>query len=91
MTAVETAQAGKPPPKFLMRVMNVVSRVMLRFPLHHAMSESVLLLTFNGRRSGKSYTTPMSYVREGSEISMSTEAPWWKNLGRGPDGPGNWR
>lgn len=80
MTAVQTTQPRKPPSKRLMRVMNVVPRVLLRTPLHRAMSGSVLLLTFSGRRSGKRYTTPMSYVREGDEIFMSTEAPWWRNL-----------
>ena len=75
--AVERRQ---PPPKGLMRVLNVLPRVLLRSPLHGLMSKTVLLLTFTGRKSGREYTIPMSYVQTGDEILMSTEAPWWKNL-----------
>lgn len=64
----------------MMRVMNAVPNLLLRSPLHGLMSGKVLLLDFTGRKSGRRYTTPMSYVRVEDEIFMSTEAPWWKNL-----------
>lgn len=63
-----------------MRVMNAVLRLVLRSPLHGLMSAKTLLLSFTGRRSGRRYATPMSYVHVGDEIVISTEAPWWKNL-----------
>jgi len=47
------------------------------------MEGKVLLLGFTGRKSGRRYTTPMSYVRVGDEVLMTTEAPWWKNLAGG--------
>lgn len=68
------------PPRLLMRAMNAVARLVLRSPLHGLMDRKVLLLGFTGRRSGRRYTTPMSYVRVGDEVLMSTEAPWWGNL-----------
>ena len=74
------SRARKPPPKLLMPVMNAVPNLLLRSPLHGLMSGKVLLLGFTGRKSGRRYTTPMSYVRVEDEIFMSTEAPWWKNL-----------
>jgi deazaflavin-dependent oxidoreductase (nitroreductase family) len=79
----EAAQERKAPPRLLMRVMNVVPRLVLRSPLHGLMDGKVLLLGFDGRRSGRRYTTPMSYVRVGDEVYMTTEAPWWKNLSGG--------
>jgi deazaflavin-dependent oxidoreductase (nitroreductase family) len=63
-----------------MRVMNVIPRLVLRSPLRGLMDGKVLLLGFIGRRSGRHYTTPMSYVRVGDEVFMTTGAPWWKNL-----------
>ncbi len=71
------------PPRLLMRAMNAVPRLVLRLPLHGLMSGKTLLLGFTGRRSGRQYTTPMSYVRVGDEVFMTTGAPWWKNLAGG--------
>lgn len=77
--AETTVRPGKPSP-LLIRVMNAVPRLLLRSPLHGLMSGKVLLLGFAGRRSGRRYTTPMSYVLVEDQVLMSTEAPWWKNL-----------
>jgi hypothetical protein len=52
----------------------------LRSPFHRVVSNSIMLITFNGRKSGKSYTTPISYTRQGEEIIAFTHSPWWKNL-----------
>ena len=79
----EAAQGRKAPPRLLMRVMNVIPRLVLRSPLHGLMDGKVLLLGFTGCRSGRHYTTPMSYVRVGDEVFMTTEAPLWKNLAGG--------
>lgn len=76
----EAAAQQRKPPQAVMRVMNAVLRLVLRSPLHGLMSGKTLLLGFTGRKSGRRYVTPMSYVRAGDEIVMSTEAPWWKNL-----------
>jgi hypothetical protein len=42
--------------------------------------KSTLLITFAGRKSGKMYTTPIVYLREGAALLMTTDSPWWKNL-----------
>lgn len=73
--AQERAQAGTMPP-WLNRTMSWV----LRSPLHRIISGSVMLITFTGRRSGKRYTTPISYSRQGEQIIAFTHSPWWKNL-----------
>ena len=69
-----------------MRAINKFPAMLLRSPLHGLMSEGVLLLTFIGRRSGKRYTTPINYVREGGTILMTTGSPWWRNLRQGEVG-----
>jgi hypothetical protein len=46
------------------------------------MSGNTLLLTFTGRKSGKQYSTPISYAREGNTLTLVTHRQhgWWKNL-----------
>lgn len=68
----------------LARVMNKVPAAVLRSPLHRTMSSKYLLLSFTGRRSGRSYTTPVAYLSEGDAFLMTTDSSWWKNL-RGED------
>ena len=55
---------------------------LLRSPLHSLMDKSTILITFTGRKSGKTYTIPVSYVRDGDRLMMISkrEHSWWKNL-----------
>ncbi len=69
------------------RALNKVPAALLRSPLHGLMSKRFLLLTFNGRKSGKRYDIPVAYARDGDAFSMTTDSPWWKNL-RGESGVG---
>ena len=62
------------------RVMNKFPALLLRSPLHRLISKSVLLITFTGRKSGKKYTTPITYLRDDDTVLMTTDSPWWKNL-----------
>jgi deazaflavin-dependent oxidoreductase (nitroreductase family) len=45
-------------------------------------SNYLLLITFTGRKSGKTYTTPVSYSQEDDVVTIFTHANWWKNLRR---------
>ncbi len=55
---------------------------LLYSPLHSLMDKSTILITFTGRKSGKNYTIPVSYMREGDTLLMISqrEHTWWKNL-----------
>ncbi len=68
--------------KRLMAVVNVVVRGLLRSPLHFLLSESLLLLTYWGQKSGKRYTNPVSYTREGAVVTVTafTSRTWWKQV-----------
>jgi len=66
-------------PPFFNRLMSNL----LRSPLHRLASRSVMLITFTGRKSGKSYTTPISYAREGDTVTAFTGAKWSRNLAGG--------
>ena len=64
----------------IVRVANALPKLILRSPLHGLMSNQVLLLTYTGRKSGKRYTVPITYVKVGNTLLLATDRPWWKNL-----------
>ena len=74
-------------PEFLFVFINPIVRLLLRSPIHRFWSCSFMLITFKGRKSGKRYTTPVRYVRNGSTIRCFTSAEnqWWRNLRGGAD------
>jgi len=59
---------------------NSAMKFILRSPLHGMVSKSVLLISFTGRKSGKTYTTPVDYSQDGDQVTIFTHANWWKNL-----------
>ena len=59
---------------------NNTMKFMLRSPMHGLVSKNILLITFTGCKSGKTYTTPVCYSQEGDQIYIFTHAKWWKNL-----------
>ena len=64
------------------KLYNPIVVAILRSPLHGLMSNSVMLLTYRGRRSGRAFTTPISYVRDGEDLLAvaSRDHAWWRNL-----------
>jgi len=74
----QTTQTPTVPP-FITQTMKLV----LRSPVHRMVSNTVLLITFTGRKSGKTYTTPVDYSQDGNQVTIFTHANWWKNLCNG--------
>lgn len=54
----------------------------LRSPFHGMLSNGMMLITITGRKTGKKYTTPVGYYREGGYLWVITsrDRTWWKNL-----------
>ena len=52
----------------------------LRSPIHGMVSKFTLLISFTGCKSGKTFTTPVSYSQVGDQVTIFTHANWWKNL-----------
>ena len=44
------------------------------------MGDAIMLITFKGRKSGKTFTTPLGYTSEGDTVTCFTDSSWWKNL-----------
>jgi deazaflavin-dependent oxidoreductase (nitroreductase family) len=62
---------------------NHAMKFILGSPVHGMVSKTVLLITFTGRKSGKTYTTPVSYSQQDDQVTIFTHADWWKNLRSG--------
>ncbi|GAB4482762.1 MAG: nitroreductase/quinone reductase family protein [Anaerolineae bacterium] len=61
---------------------NTVMQAILRSPLHGMLSGNTLLLSCQGRRSGRLYTLPVNYVRSDDRlwITSARDRTWWRNL-----------
>ncbi|MEO8397493.1 MAG: nitroreductase/quinone reductase family protein [Chloroflexota bacterium] len=68
--------------EFINKLSNIFMKPLLRSPLHVLVSKHYLLITFTGRKSGKIYSTPVEYMRDGDRVTFFTqrERSWWKNL-----------
>jgi deazaflavin-dependent oxidoreductase (nitroreductase family) len=64
----------------VVRYFNPLMRLVLGSRAHRLMSGQLMLLSFTGRRTGRSYSTPVSYVREGTNLLVPGGGAWWKNL-----------
>ena|SRR5579859_460570 len=76
--SIDVAKHEQPrqPPK----VANTIVKLLLRSPLHGSVSKQIMLVTFRGRKSGKLFSTPVGYAREGQTVTFFTDHSWWKNL-----------
>jgi deazaflavin-dependent oxidoreductase (nitroreductase family) len=63
--------------------LNPLIAAVLRSPLHGLLSWGLMLLTVTGRRSGRRYSIPVGYQRDGDTLTvLVSEAPskqWWRN------------
>jgi deazaflavin-dependent oxidoreductase (nitroreductase family) len=62
---------------------NPMIAALLRSPLHGLLSSSLLLLTVTGRHSGRRYSIPVGYQRDGDDllvmVSEARRKQWWRN------------
>jgi deazaflavin-dependent oxidoreductase (nitroreductase family) len=76
--------ASRAPDLRIMRFFNPLICALLRSPLHSLLSRQVFLLTYVGRRSGRRYTLPVGYTRDGAALLVisqhAEQKRWWRNL-----------
>ena len=61
-----------------MRIVNVPMRVILGLPFATPLSKRLMLATIVGRKTGKVYRQPLSYVREGADTLLTPGGGRWK-------------
>lgn len=66
----------------LVGIGNPFMKLILRSPLHGLFSKNVMLITYVGRKSGRTYTTPVNYLVQGDVLRTVSfrERTWWRNL-----------
>ncbi|MBE9539546.1 MAG: nitroreductase family deazaflavin-dependent oxidoreductase [Proteobacteria bacterium] len=69
-----------PEPFFL--IINPIMGALLKSPLHGLLSDSLMLITFTGRKSQRQFTTPVRYlpVDDSIQCFTSPKTQWWKNM-----------
>jgi hypothetical protein len=66
-----------------MRIVNVPMRRLLQLPFPTPLSRRLMLLSFTGRRTGRAYRQPVSYVAEGDTLLSPGGGNWKLNLVEG--------
>ena len=61
---------------------NPIMKSLLQSPFHGFVSKNMMLIKFNGRKSGREYVVPVNYVRTGKTLWVISlpERTWWRNL-----------
>ncbi|ACY21736.1 hypothetical protein Gbro_2495 [Gordonia bronchialis DSM 43247] len=67
------------------RVNNAITLPILRLPvIRDLAARSITVLTYTGRKSGKSVRVPVAYRRSGDEVTvgvaMADRKTWWRNF-----------
>ena len=67
----------------MMRRINVPVRAILDLPFTTPLSSRLMLVEYTGRRTGRHYRQPVSYVRDGDTLLTPGGGAWKANLGEG--------
>jgi hypothetical protein len=70
-----------------MRVLNVPMRVILALPFATPLSGRLMLAFLTGRRTGRTYRQPLSYVRDGDSLLTPGGGRWRLNVRDGEPVP----
>lgn len=62
-------------------IVNRIIPLLLRSPLlHRLLSRDLMLITFTGRKSGRTFTTPVTYTPSAQGVIFFSNQRWWSNL-----------
>jgi hypothetical protein len=67
----------------ILRVVNVPMRLALRLPFRTPLNAKLMLLSFTGRKTGRAYLQPVSYVPDGDTLLTPAGGKWKLNLNEG--------
>ena len=83
---VATTTERKPPiPGWMYGVVNPLMKAFIRSPMARRLNGLMTVVTFTGRKSGKRFSTPVGYTRDGDTVMLLVHRPWWKNFRGGAD------
>jgi hypothetical protein len=64
----------------VMSMLNVFMRPILRLPFPTPLTKRLMLVSFSGRKSGKAYQQPLSYVQQNDTLLTPGGGKWKLNL-----------
>ena len=64
----------------VMSMLNVFMRPALRLPFPTPLTKRIMLVSFTGRKTGKAYQQPLSYVQQGDTLLTPGGGKWKLNL-----------
>ena len=64
----------------VMSMLNVFMRPVLRLPFPTPLTKRLMLVSFIGRKTGKAYQQPLSYVQQGDTLLTPGGGKWKLNL-----------
>jgi deazaflavin-dependent oxidoreductase (nitroreductase family) len=69
------------------RVGNPILSALLRSPLYALAGSGTALISVTGRRSGRTYATPVNVLADGDRLTIVSlrERTWWRNLRQGAE------
>jgi hypothetical protein len=79
----ETMAAQRRRQARIMRLVNIPMRRVLQLPFPTPISRRLMLLHFTGRKSGRAYRQPVSYVVDGETLLSPGGGNWKRNLREG--------
>ena len=81
--AQDTPRTRRRPPRWVFQnVINPLTGLILRSPLHALLSGRLVLLSYTGHKSGKQFTTPVGYALADDGVLLQTASAWKKNFAR---------
>jgi deazaflavin-dependent oxidoreductase (nitroreductase family) len=68
-------------PGLFLKAGNPFVSALLRSPLHGLLGTKFMLVSVTGRKTGRTYTTPVNYVRQGDTLTVISRRgrTWWRN------------
>ena len=78
------------PPLRALRLANPLARAVLRSPAHGALSGRLLVLSYRGRRSGRTFRIPLRYAEtaDGAFVAVAVRPErklWWRSFREAAD------
>ena len=64
----------------VMRAVNVPMRAVLALPFPTPLSRNLMLVSYTGRKTGRSYRQPLSYARDGEALLTPGGGRWTLNM-----------
>jgi hypothetical protein len=80
MTEQSPAVTVSHPPDALLRAVNPIMRFLLRTPVAGPAREQMMVVSFNGRKTGRRYSIPLSAHRIDNDLYAITPARWKLNF-----------